>query len=467
MTDWGERVCVTARDVAALLLQMYEQEMPMRRITIMLLLLCALLFAPPMIPLRAAGPSTPSPVATPVLPLLPCIDSNTGRCRVGPCDRSPIQPPTHLPGPRFSRTPRGIPLRLQRLPGNAAVAGIALTSGWVAWSIQTIPGHRHSIRPRLYLGRLDDFRPSIVVSPACSVEIGGPYLSTHWLVWTELHPTPFGLHDILTIRAMNLISHRTTSWSIPFTSRVLGPGVALDGDTLVWTRQWWEGQSQTRTLVYAVFARTLPNGPVRSIQVVHEHIGRFFPPSYVDGYVAPHVAGTLVVWERSRWQNSRPRSDVMAATLPAGPVRVLAWNMAEAPITNGWKVAWLSVRGDSLDLMQLDTHTGTRKVVGHNVLSWTTSPQLGGTTLSWQSGRTGESWRLLLVRDLLSGRQYTLVSWSASGATPAPLKAIGPGTADGNQVVWEEIVRDGTQQTVGYLAVASIPQPTLPVAARN
>lgn len=278
---------------------MYEQEMPMRRIAPVLLLLCAVLFAPRTPPLRAAVQPTPTPLATPVRPLLPCVD-NTGRCRVGPCDRSPIQPPAHLPGPRFIRTPRGIPIRLQRLPGNAAVAGIALNSGWSAWTVQTIAGHRHGIRPRLYLARLDDFRPSIIASPACSVEIGGPYLSTHWLAWTELHSTPFGLHDILTIRAMNLSSHRTASWSIPFTSRVLSPGVAMDGNTLVWTRQWWEGQSRTRSLVYGIFARTLPDGPPRSIRVIREHIGRFFPPSYVDGYVAPRLAGTLLVWERSR-----------------------------------------------------------------------------------------------------------------------------------------------------------------------
>lgn len=152
----------------------------------------------------------------------------------------------------------------------------------------------------------------------------------------------------------------------------------------------------------------------------------------------------------------------MWATLSAGPVRVLAWNTAEAPATNGWKVAWLSTRGNSLDLMLLDTHTGTRKIVGRNVLSWTASPQLGGTTLSWQSGRTGAPWRILLVRDLLSGRQYTLVNWSASGAMPAPLKVIGPGTADGNRLVWEEIVRGNVKQTVAYLAVARIPKQPLP-----
>jgi hypothetical protein len=59
------------------------------------------------------------------------------------------------------------------------------------------------------------------------------------------------------------------------------------------------------------------------------------------------------------------------------------------------------------------------------------------------------------VRDLVSGRQYTLVNWQASGATSTPIKAIGPGTADGNRVVWEEILEDGVQQAA-YLAVARV-----------
>ena len=433
----------------------------MLRIALVLLTLCALLFTPRAAPLRAAGSATPSPVATPALPIPPCMD-NIGRCRVGPCDRSPIQPSTHLPSPRIVRTPRGIPICLQRLPGNASVSGLTVHSGWAAWTIPTISGHRNSLRPRLYLARLEDFRPSIIASPACSTEIGGPYLSAHWLAWTESHLTPFDRHDTLTIRAMDLSSHRSASWSIPYTSQVLGPGVALDGDTLVWTRQQWEGQGETRSLVYGIFARTLPDGPIRTIQVIHEHIGRFIPPSYVDGYVAPHLAGALLVWQRSRWQNSTPRGDIMAATLPNGPVRVVAWNSAESPVTNGWKVAWLSARGNSLDLMQLDTHTGKRNTIGHNVLPWTLSPRMGGTTLSWQSGRRGKSWRLLLVRDLLSGRQYTLVNWRAAGATPTPIKAIGPGTADGNRVVWEEIVQGSMQKTAAYLAVASVPEHTLP-----
>ncbi len=112
--------------------------------------------------------------------------------------------------------------------------------------------------------------------------------------------------------------------------------------------------------------------------------------------------------------------------------------------------------------LQLDTHTGKRNTVGPNVLPWTLSPRMGGSTLSWQSGRRGESWRLLLVRDLLSGRQYTLVNWRAAGATPTPVKAIGPGTADGNRVVWEEIVQGSMQKTAAYLAVVSVPEQPLP-----
>jgi hypothetical protein len=51
------------------------------------------------------------------------------------------------------------------------------------------------------------------------------------------------------------------------------------------------------------------------------------------------------------------------------------------------------------------------------------------------------------------------------GATPAPVKPIGPGTADRNRVVWEEIVQDSAQRTAAYLAVATVPEHTLPTGA--
>jgi hypothetical protein len=102
-------------------------------------------------------------------------------------------------------------------------------------------------------------------------------------------------------------------------------------------------------------------------------------------------------------------------------------------------------------------HTGKRSVVGHNVLSWTTSPQLAGSTLSWQSGSRDGFSRYLLARDLLTGRQYTLVHWFASGTTPTALRAVGPGRADRNRIVWEEIMREKGRQPAAYLAIVRIP----------
>lgn len=57
------------------------------------------------------------------------------------------------------------------------------------------------------------------------------------------------------------------------------------------------------------------------------------------------------------------------------------------------------------------------------------------------------------------------MNWRAAGATPAPVKPIGPGTADRNRVVWEEIVQDSAQRTAAYLAVATVPEHTLPTGA--
>lgn len=424
----------------------------MRLLTVLLLSLCSLVLLPRAGMSQAAAKPTP----TPTLARPGCGDLG-GRCHTGPCDRSPIQPPAHLPGPHFIRTKQGVSIRLQPLPGNAAISGLTVNSGWAAWEVQTISGRRHSIRPRLYLARLDHFHPSIVASPSCSTNLGGPYLSAHWLVWTERHLTPYGRHDTLTIRALNLSTGHTEYWSFPYTNDVLAPGAAFTGDTLVWTSQQWEGQGRGRTLVHGIHTRTLPDGPTQTIHEVREHIGRFFPPSYVDGYVAPQIAGNLAVWQRTQWVNGVPHTGVLAATLPRGRVRMLTATGAESPVTNGWKVAWLADSGHSLDLMQLDTHTGTRKLIGQDVLPWTTSPQLGGTTLSWQTDEGSQTARVLFARGLITGRRYALVTWRASGAAPAPLKVFGPGAADGDQVVWEEVVRTGTNQKVAYLAVAGIP----------
>jgi hypothetical protein len=429
----------------------------MRLLTLTALLLGLFLLAP-----RAASSQTATPTATPPIPtVLPpeggCpVPLTAGKCRIGPCDRSAVQPPAHFPAPRYARTPQGIPIRLQQLPGAAAVTGMAVNSGRVAWATPEFLGPRHTIRPRLFLARLDGFHPSVIASPPCSTVIFGPSLSPRWLVWIEAHLTPFGRHDVFTIRAVDLQTRQTVSWSYPSTD-VFPPGVGLSGDTIIWTHEQWEGRGAGSTLVFGTYIRTLPDGPVRAIQVVREHIGRFIPPSYVEGYVDPQIAGNLAVWERSRSQNGMPRTDVMAATLPNGPVRVLAWGGAESLATNGWKVAWLEERGDSFDLALLDARTGARTVVGHNVLIWAGSPQLGGSTLSWQSGSQAGSSRYLLVRDLRTGRQYTLVHWLASGATPTALRAIGPGRADGNRVAWEEIVRRPGQAPAAYLAIARIP----------
>lgn len=323
----------------------------------------------------------------------------------------------------------------------------AIYGNTVAWSVAT--GPKCSVAPctreaNLYLVNLAHFHPMLVrnvghvgylaaaLSARWLVWINGPYLQPGWWLWAR------DLHTGTT----TLIDHSAVEGGPAVPSY---PSIALNGDTLVWTRENClhdcsapgpssvHVQNLASGVRHVLAANADACTPLTAISITAQAITWTRTP--LSGFSCPATGTSTVI-----------RFDRRSGTITARTVPVASGN---TPRSNGNDVIWESWPINTSTIHLSNWHTGRTRTISRPASA---DPQINQDLAIWKIDNvTG-----LEALDLHTFR-YVRLEHNTS-AQNINMVASGPHLGSGRRVIWEETTFLPSSATVKYwLVVADVP----------
>lgn len=407
--------------------------------------------------------------AAPVTALVGC-PSHAVSVQVFPCLPPTCDPhaaaPSAVAAPVLARrTPQGLTVRLRPIPITPSLTGLSLWRDVAAWATPSwAPARVHVRQPsRIYLASLTSFRPE-VIAQSCT-GFGDLRLAAGRLLWTE--PVSLALDRPATSRiwALDLQTGRRSlvnADAFPVRNNYDSSSFSVDGNTLTWTRGTGTSRRTNEPVRAAIVDRRLPDGPITTlVGPIVVNLDNSGPP-HEQTISGPQRAGSILLWERSRWNGQAPVGDLLMKNLTTGRGRVLVRDVVSRAVTNGRKVFWtVPVGRPGQPLVRYDLRTGTHALlstVSNGFESLLPSPTITGSVLTWRTVALvpGRGAYGLIARDLRTGQQYQLATGGDVGISGTAFS--GPGWGWANQVGWgEQTISSAGELQSSYLAITTIP----------